>query len=140
MESKAILPALFVACILVIAGLGIASGIGMWKGKKWGWYLGSFYYMYSIVTNANAFITIPMLINSFPPGELANTSRGPSYYYTKYAVRLTIHFLLYLYLFKGNVREFFSLSEHKKWKPILAELGVCIGIAAVVSMLASVGN
>lgn len=133
-------PALLVVAIVFIFGLSIASGIVMWKGIKWGWYLGSFYCMYIIVLNVNALFTIPMLMSSASPEELANMSRGPTYYYVKYGGRVIFHILLYLYFFKGNVREFFSLTEQKKWKPVLAELGVCIGIVAVFSIIARVMN
>ena len=112
----------------------------MWKGRRWGWYLGSFYYMYSIVRNANALITIPILMSSIPPEDLSSMSRGPSYYYIKHGGRIIVHFLLYLYFFKINVREFFSLAEKKKWKPILAELSICLGIAATVSIMARLMN
>jgi len=133
-------PALLKVAYFLIFGLAIASGIGMWKGRKWGWYLGSFSYMYSIVRNANALVTLPLLMNSIPPEDLANMDRDPSYYYVKHGSRVIVSFLVYLYFFKGNVREFFSLTEQKKWKPILAEIGICIGIAAVVSMIAGVMN
>ena len=110
-----------------IFGLAIASGIGMWNGRKWGWYLGSFWYMYSIVRNAIALL----LLIFVPPEELSNTGAHPPYYYFG---RLIVFFLLYLYLFKGNVRDFFSLPEQKKWKPILAELGICIVIVTVIGI------
>jgi len=55
-------------------------------------------------------------------------------------IKIIIFLLLYLYFFKGNVREFFSLAEQNKWKPILAELGICIGIGAAVSIVAKVMN
>lgn len=131
-------PALIIVSIILIFGLSVASGIGMWKGKKWGWYLGSFYYMYNMVRNANALVTIPLLMNSMSSDELENMSREPLYYYIKHGSRVIVSLLLYLYFFKGNVREFFSLSEQKKWKPILAELGICIGITTVVSIIAEI--
>lgn len=133
-------PALLIAAIVFIFGLAIASGIGMWKGRKWGWYLGSLYYMYSVVRNANALITIPMLINSIPPEELAGARHGPSYYYVKHGGRVLVHFLLYLYFFKSNVREFFSLAEQKKWKPVLAGLSLCIAIAVATNFVTRIMN
>lgn len=139
-SAMGLTPALLVGGIGIILVLAIASGIGMWKGRKWGWYLGSFLYMYSIVRNANALAAIPMLMNSIPPEEIANMSRGPSYYYIKYSARIIVHSLIYLYFFKGNVRGFFSLSEQKKWKPVLSQLGICIGFAVVISILARITN
>ncbi len=79
--------------------------------------------------------SIPMLMNFTTPDEHATISHGPTYYYVKYGAGAIISFLLYLYFYKGNVRAFFSLSEQEKWKPVVVEFGICIGIAAVVSIL-----
>ena len=73
-------PAWIVVAFLFTFALALASGIGMWKGRKWGWYLGTFYYLYEIVRNVNVLISIPTLISSLTPEELANMSRGPEHY------------------------------------------------------------
>ena len=67
-------------------------------------------------------------------------SQAPSDYYLKHGARIVVHLLIFLYFFKGNVREFFSLTEQKKWKPVLAETGICIGIAAVFTIIARLGQ
>jgi hypothetical protein len=83
----------------------------MWLGKTWGWWLGTFYYVYSIFRNANALITIPALVEQF--GE---PTRGAEYYYVKHGTRIIIHFFLILYFYKGNVVNYFNLGEYPKWK------------------------
>ena len=117
--------------IILILTIALASGIGMWNGKKWGWYLGSFYYLYSVFRNAGALISIPRLCSQIPPQEMETLAHQPSYYYAKHATRVVVHFLLYLYFFKGNVRDFFAVSEQKKWKPVIIELGTCLAISGV---------
>ena len=112
----------------------------MWKGKRWGWYLGSFYYLYSVVLNANALITVPILMRSMSAQDIADMSRTPSYYVVKHSVRLVVHFLLYLYFFRMNVREFFSLSNDPKWKPVLAEAAICVSIVLIVNVLIRIMN
>lgn len=132
-------PIVFIVTRCFIWGLAIASGILMWKGKKWGWYLGSFCYMWGILLYAIALATLLMSIISFmPPEEIAIGSQSPTYIFVKHSVQTIIAFLLYLYLylyfFRSNVREFFSLTEQKKWKPVLAELSICIAIVVVDSI------
>ena len=105
----------------------------MWLGKKWGWFLGAFYYAYSVVRNLNALIMIPGLLGSVPPEELAEATRGPSYYYAKHGSRVVVHALIYLYFFKRNVRDYFCLSRHRKWKAAAAQFAVCILIAVIFS-------
>lgn len=128
-------PSLLIIAIFFVLVLALASGIGMWTGKKWGWFLGSFYYMYSIVRNSTALITIPMMINSMPPEEVAEMSRGPSYYYIKHGLKIIIHSLIFLYFFKSNVIDFFTMNEYKKWKPILIQLSICAIIVIVVNII-----
>jgi hypothetical protein len=67
---------LLIFSIVFLFALGIASGVGMWKGRKWGWYLGTFYYIYSITRNANALLAVSIFINSMSPGETADMSRA----------------------------------------------------------------
>ena len=69
-------PATLFIVIGFVLALACASGIGMWMGKKWGWFLGSFYYAYFIITNINALIMIPVIFETFgdegphgPPGS-----------------------------------------------------------------------
>ena len=39
------------AATVVYGALGIAAGIGMWRGKAWGWWLAAFTYVHGIVRN-----------------------------------------------------------------------------------------
>lgn len=129
-------PALFIFAIVLLFSLSTVSGIGMWKGKRWGWYLGSFYYLYSVVRNAITLITIPVLTRFISPEEFAEAGYGPSYYYVKYGGRVLVNLLIYLYFFKSNVREFFALAEYQKWKPVVIELWICVAIVVMTNVVA----
>lgn len=124
--------------LLPPAILAVISGIGMWKGRRWGWYLGLFYYVYSIVRNLIPFFTLRLLMNSIPYEEVANLIPGPAYYYMKYGMGIIVHLLIYLYFFKDDVRTFFQLrlSKKGKWKPILVALCISILIAILFSISA----
>lgn len=98
--------ALFVAGVVFLAVLGIASAIGMWMGRPWGWWLGAFYYAYAIARYANALRMISEL--SATPGEPPS---GLKMYYARYVVRVLVSGLILLYFFKGNVREYFDLED-----------------------------
>ncbi len=50
-------PALLIVAVMFLAALAIASGVGMWIGTKWGWWLAAFYYVYSIFRNASALLS-----------------------------------------------------------------------------------
>ncbi len=119
---------LLAASLGVLTLLGILSGVGMWKGARWGWYLGSFYYMYSIIRNLNALLAVDNLFAMFAEEGLPSPGRGPSYYYLKFSLRALFSLLLYLYFFKGNVRDYFGLRQTKRWPIIVGQVAICIAI------------
>ena len=119
-------PILLVLGVMLLAGLGLASGIGMWIGTRWGWWCGAFYYVYSVARNANAFFMVAELAEQFSqdPHDL----HGPGYYYAKFGGRVAIHSLLLLYFFKSNVLAYFGLSDIHKGKALL----ILIAITALI--------
>jgi hypothetical protein len=127
-----------VCAIALLSALAFASGIGMWCGAKWGWFLGSFYYAYSIVTNINALLSIDDILSAFPAEDTAHFRPGPAFYYGKFGFRLALSALIYLYFFKENVREYFGLQNAKKWPAVVVHFAVCIGIAVAYNKLATV--
>lgn len=117
---------LLIAGILLLSALGIASSIGMWRGARWGWHLGSFYYVYSILRNVSAMFLMSDLVSRSTADELASLRHGPGFYYLKFSIRVLISALIYLYFFKANVRNYFGLAENQSWKFILAQLLLCL--------------
>jgi hypothetical protein len=119
--------------ILFLTVLTLGSGIGMWIGAKWGWYLGLLYNMYSTIRNLFALLHVYLLVDPTAAEEMGASSRGPEYYYFKFAVRAVIHSLILLYFFKGNVVNYFGIKDRNNWKILLVEFAVCIGIAYTVA-------
>jgi hypothetical protein len=128
-------PVLLIIGVMFLAVLAIASGVGMWMGAKWGWWLASFYYVYSIFRNGSALLTVVAMAD-----QLEGGSRGPEYYMIKHGVRIIVHFLLFLYFFKGNVLEFFGLETLSKPKAIGVLVGICIAITAAISAIGLMSN
>ncbi|MEQ8788655.1 MAG: hypothetical protein RIC55_20260 [Pirellulaceae bacterium] len=124
-QAIGISPVLVLGGLMLLACLATASGVGMWIGAKWGWWLASFYYVYSVFRNASAMMTIVAMTNS-----LAAIGLGPEEYLLKHAGRMLIHFLLLLYFFKSNVLYYFGLEQFNKAKAIGILVGICLGIAA----------
>ena len=125
---------LLIAGIFFLAALAIGSAVGMWIGARWGWYLGSFYYVYSIIRNLLAIVTVYYLAAELKAEDFG-ASRGPDYHYFKFGVRALIHALIYIYFFKSNVLEYFRLTQVSVVKVILVELAICIAIAIAFSIL-----
>jgi hypothetical protein len=126
-----------VISLLFLGILGLAAGIGMWLGKKWGWWLGAFYLMYSVARNINALIIIPNLVEQFGTPE-----SGLAKYYIKHCGRIILHSLLVLYFFKSNVEVYFQVENLNVWKRFLKLFGATITAmgAAIVSSILSRGG
>ena len=68
LDAVGIPPVLLVMGVMLLAGIALASGIGMWLGTRWGWWCAAFYYVYSIAINANAFLMISDLTDGLEGG------------------------------------------------------------------------
>ena len=110
--------------------LGMAAGIGIWMHRQWGWWLGAFYYVYSIARNASVLLLILGTVD-----EMQGGTRGPSYYIAKHAGRIAVHFLILLYFFKSNVLAYFGLEHLSKSKAISTLVGACATIGVVGSLV-----
>lgn len=128
LDAVGIPPALLVMGVMLLAGIALVSGIGMWLGTRWGWWCAAFYYVYSVARHANAFVMVSDLADGLEGG-----SRGPGYYYAKFGGRVVIHLLLLLYFFKDNVVEYFEVQDQHKGKAI----GILIGVTAAIFGIAS---
>lgn len=120
---------LLVAGMLFLCVLSVWSAIGMWRGTPWGWWLGSFYYIYAVFRNASALVTVLMMAE-----ELEGSTRGPGYYIFKHTGRIVVHLLLFCYFFRGNVLAYFGLSHINKGKAIWKLIGVCLAIGSFASV------
>ena len=122
-----------VISILFLGILGLAGGIGMWCGKKWGWWLGAFCLMYSVARNINALIMLPILAEQFGAPEA-----GLAKYYIKHGGRIVINSLFVLYFFKSNVEAYFQVERLNAWKRFFQLLGATVGIILIISTLGAI--
>jgi hypothetical protein len=122
-------PALLLVGTGFLALLAITSGVGLWLGRTWGWWLGSFYYVYAIARSSSALLTVAGL-----EAELAASTRGPEYYYVKHIGRIIVHLLILLYLFQGHVLRYFALDGLSKWKAVLGLVGACAVVCGVFAL------
>jgi hypothetical protein len=92
---------LLAAFMTLLAG---SSSVGMWRGARWGWWLGALYYVWSAL---GVVAEIPYALPEAE--ELDQEMLAPRLAAT--LVRLAIFVLVALYFFKGSVRAFFGLQS-----------------------------
>lgn len=134
-SSMGLSPASLSIGLSFVCAFALASGIGFWLHKPWGWYLTSSYFLCDVLRNIHAIFLIPMIARSLPPEELAHTRHGTTYYIVLHAARAIVHMLFYVYCFKANVRSHFGISP-TKWKLVAAELAICAAMLAAASLAA----
>lgn len=112
---------LMVVLIGIFGALSLGSGIGMWLGAKWGWWLGSFVYVWAAVGSA---VQIPLYVWNFGAQAITDNPR----LLQERAITLVISSLIALYFFKSSVRDFFGLRSLR--------MGFALLLLAVISILA----
>lgn len=55
----------FQAAVTFLGVLSLATAVGMFLGKKWGWWLALFYFAYEITRNMNAMLSIPSIVEQY---------------------------------------------------------------------------
>ena len=89
---------------LAAAPLLVVAARGLWRGRKWAWWIAALYYAYSIDRNAAALLALAV-------DDVPRTAEYSSAYYaTKYASRIIIQGVLLLYLFRARVLRYFCLE------------------------------
>ncbi|MBP1961190.1 hypothetical protein [Paenibacillus aceris] len=121
----------FQAAVTLLGVLSLATAVGMFLGKKWGWWLALFYFAYEITRNMNAMLSIPILVEQY--GDIS--SQKITSYYLKSGVRSAFDGFLIFYLCRESVTSYFQTTETKKWKVLLILFGVCIAIILISSLL-----
>ncbi|TWT89093.1 hypothetical protein Mal64_25850 [Pseudobythopirellula maris] len=130
MQQVGLPQVLLVAGMLLLSLLAIGSGVGMWLGTRWGWWLTAFYYAYSVARNASALLSPGMIAEEFGEPE-----EGLTKHYLKFGVRVVIHALLLAYLFKQNVLAYFGMSGVSKGKSFGALALAVVALFALFFLL-----
>ncbi len=128
-------PLFLVLGYLFLFSLATFSGLGMWRGKWWGWHLGAFYYLYSIARAAGALVHLPDVFGSIPAEALEDMNQGPEFYAIKYGGRTLVHSVIYLYFFKPTVRRFFGIRKRARWNSVLTHMSIYLIVMTLRNLL-----
>jgi hypothetical protein len=122
-EADWLLTGLFCA----LATYAILSGVGLWRGDRWGWWLSAFYW-------------VGMLVNWIGEGSVTVWKMWqPDWVFlvsltAVVLLRFLIHFFLVVYHFKRSVREFFGLERVGMVKTIAMLSAIWMGLAVLIAV------
>ena len=128
-------PVFLVFGYLILFSLATFSGIGLWRGKWWGWHIGAFYYLYGIARAAGALVHLPDVFGAIPADALEDMDRGPEFYAIKYGGRTLVHALIYLYFFKPTVLQFFGIRKQRRWNSLLTHLAIYLIVMTLRNLI-----
>ena len=120
-----------------LAGVVVfATGVGMFVGWRWGWWLATLYFVWTAF-RSSAFVINLMLSPDLTDVIGESTTRGMQYYLVKYGMRVPVNFLLTVYMFRENVLGFFGLSQLAKLKAVVILAGVSLAMVVIPSVIAN---
>lgn len=122
--------ALLTISVIVIGVLSVGSGIGMWLRTRWGWKLGTAYYIYAIIRYVHALSLYPQLL-----GGQNIPQQAIAVLYAKMLGRILISSLMLCYFFKYSVLAYFGLHEsrQKVFEFLFWEVLSIVGLSFVLS-------
>lgn len=117
---------IIISMLFNLASAGLC-GIGIWIGKKWGWWGTLFYFAYSIARSLNGLFQTASVAQEFTEDQ----ARGTDFYFAKFGIRIVINIILFFYFFKPHVLEYFQLSHINKQRAALQVIAAVIALSVI---------
>jgi hypothetical protein len=119
---------LVLAICSTMAVLALATGIGLWLGHKWGWWLTSTYHVWGLVGGVSGLI---FLAPQLQQADVADVTRV----LLKEAFALAVHAAMLWYLLRFKVLGFFRLQALHRGKAlaILLPIAVLLTVAVFIA-------
>jgi len=128
-QDLGIYPPLLIGGFLLVGLVLIGAGLGMLQGARWGWWLGIFSQVYTIVRNASALVIVPGMEDSLA------VEREFQLQVLRLATRSVVSVLLIGYFFRRNVLEYFGLEELNRVVALIALIFVCAAILVATNAI-----
>jgi hypothetical protein len=112
--------------MFLIAGISVASGVGMWLAKPWGWWLICFVIVCNIANAINALLVL------LPLASLLD-SQNQMQLYLRTGGRIIVQSLVLLYVF--NHDDYFGFPSSNRLKRLGMLIGACGTYGAVIAIL-----
>ncbi|WP_138752657.1 hypothetical protein [Paenibacillus sinopodophylli] len=109
--------------------LGLAGGVGMLIGKKWGWWLAVFHFAYYLTLHLNMLVSIPGITE-----QHAVSGNGTRHYF-KNGIQVLWNVLLLRYMCRDYTMSFFKMSDTNTLKAIGGVFCIVAVIFAIGSLL-----
>lgn len=122
---------MMIASALLLMGLNLATGIGLFSRAPWGWRLGTFFCVFTIARSLNAMFTLAELQGDFIlPGDRLELQ------FIKFGGRIVINGLLLMYYFRENVLDWFGLRHVHMGRELGQHVAVVMAMFGITTLVA----
>lgn len=111
--------------VVLLGALALAAGIGFARRRRWGWWLGTFSFAYALAYQVDAAIAA---YGQRDAAAAATADSAPDTLAAAYVLGALVHGLIYLYLFRTRVRDWFTVVTTPVAGVVATEAGVCAAI------------
>ena len=126
-------PTYLIILLSIVTVIGVTSGIGMLKGKRWAWHLAGIYYALNIFRNINGLFFIQRTFPLFPLEAVTSFINDPNLHYVKYIVRGSIFSFFYILMNTKRFREYFDMTLNRNMTILVIEFVSFIILASILS-------
>jgi hypothetical protein len=112
------------------AFVAVVSGIGLFVGAKWGWWLGGFHWSSRICRE----VLIPISATLLADQSVSSMS-DDRFYFSKVSGALAIQSLILLYMFQRSVLEYFGLGSLRKVWALIKIVGAALLFSIIAHTL-----
>ncbi len=106
---------------MLLGLMHFAAGIGMWTGKRWGWWLAAFSYLYAVMSDIGTVLLMPDLFTTVdePIG-------GIGFAVARLFGAIIGAVLIFVYWFRETVLDYFDLLDLPKVKALAGLAGATV--------------
>lgn len=119
-ESLGYDPLILLVAIIFSGVVSIAAGVGLWLGKKWGWWLSAFYFLYMFAQEITAL---------FASGSLPSSGGAAL---LNAAIGILLSIVVVYYLFKNEQLAHFHLETFPRWKSMLILVAAVLAASLLI--------
>lgn len=121
---------LVILSTLFLGFLDLFAAVGMFLGKRWGWWVTVFSFVYALARHLNQFaLTIQL-----GPDAFLDSTQTYGYYLLLGTVRMAVDLLILAYLSGAKVRRYFGTENINPKMALLKIIGLVLLIFVVVSI------
>ena len=120
----------FFMMMALYPAIGLAAGVGMWLGRRWGWWLGLFGVVSMALRNLWAIAGLPGML-----AAMGVPLSSATMLYAKFGIRVLLSVLVAIYFLSNTVVGYFRVEKVRKRRALAIVAAISVLLIAAGEML-----